>query len=131
MHVFICSPVSFENIEKKVVLFSRFDTQWYPEISHHWQNTKIPVPCILVGLKSDLRTDAEAIKELAKKNIEPISAAAGMEMAKRINAACYMECSAKTQNGLKEVFDEAIKVALNNKSASSSTEKKGCGCCIM
>ena len=72
-----------------------------------------------------------AIKELAKKNIEPISAAAGMEMAKRINAACYMECSAKTQNGLKEVFDEAIKVALNNKSASSSTEKKGCGCCIM
>ena len=58
-----CSRVSFENIEKK----------WYPEISHHWQNPKVKVPCILVGLKSDLRNDVEAMKELSKKNCEPIS----------------------------------------------------------
>ena len=57
------SRVSFENIEKK----------WYPEISHHWQNPKVKVPCILVGLKSDLRNDVEAMKELSKKNCEPIS----------------------------------------------------------
>ena len=63
MTVFIHSRTSFDNIEKK----------WHPEISHHWQNPKTPVPCILVGLKADIRNDAEAIKELNKKNCEPIS----------------------------------------------------------
>lgn len=41
-----------------------------------------------------------------------------------------MECSAKTQTGLKDIFDKAIKIALKNK-ASSSSDKKGCGCSIM
>lgn len=89
------------------------------------------MPCILVGLKADLRNDAEAIKELAKKNQEPITVAQGEKLAARIQADCYMECSAKTQVGLKEVFDRAIKIALNNKSASASADRKGCGCCIM
>lgn len=52
-------------------------------------------------------------------------------MAQRIQADSYMECSAKTQNGLKEVFDRAIKVALRNKTQSPNSERKGCGCCIM
>ena len=89
------------------------------------------VPCILVGLKSDLRNDVEAMKELSKKNCEPISKEEAEKLAQRIDADCYMECSAKTQNGLKEVFDRAIKVALKNKSPSMSAERKGCGCCIM
>ena len=89
------------------------------------------MPCILVGLKADLRNDAEAIKELAKKNLEPITVAQGEKLAARIQADCYMECSAKTQVGLKEVFDRAIKIALNNTSASASADRKGCGCCIM
>lgn len=89
------------------------------------------MPCILVGLKGDLRTDPEVIKNLAKKNIELVTQTAATNMAERIHAACYLECSAKTQNGLKEVFDQAIKVALNNRSLTPTSEKKGCGCCIM
>lgn len=89
------------------------------------------MPCILVGLKTDLRDNADTIKELAKKNSEPISAEQGKKLAAKIQADCYMECSSKTQDGLKEVFDRAITVALNNKSASSASEKEGCGCCIM
>ena len=85
----------------------------------------------MVGLKTDLRNDAEAIKELAKKNAEPISVAQGEKLAAKIQADCYMECSAKTQEGLKEVFDRAITVALSNQSASTASEKEGCGCCIM
>ena len=42
-----------------------------------------------------------------------------------------MECSAKTQNGLKDIFDRAIKVALRNKSSSAASDTKGCGCSIM
>ncbi len=33
-------------------------------------------------------------------------------MAKRINAVKYMECSAKTQRGLKEVFTTAAEVVV-------------------
>lgn len=85
----------------------------------------------MVGLKTDLRNDAEVIKELAKKNAEPISYAQGEKLASKIQATCYMECSARTQDNLKEVFDKAITVALSNKSASAGSEKEGCGCCIM
>ena len=90
------------------------------------------MPCILVGLKEDLRTDTETMKELAKMNRSPISVAEGEKLAQRISADCYMECSAKTQKGLKDVFDKAIKVALKNKKESQSkgTEHRGC-CCIM
>jgi hypothetical protein len=34
-------------------------------------------------------------------------------MAKEVGAVCYMEHSSITQQGLKEVFDEAVKVVLN------------------
>lgn len=45
-------------------------------------------------------------------------------MAQRIQADSYMECSAKTQNGLKEVFDRAIKVALRNRAQSPNAEER-------
>ncbi|KAK9455988.1 P-loop containing nucleoside triphosphate hydrolase protein [Dipodascopsis uninucleata] len=94
----LVSPPSFENVRNK----------WYPEISHHAPNT----PLILVGTKLDLREDKETIDKLKEKRMNPISYQQGLQMAKEIHAVKYLECSALTQKGLKNVFDEAIRAVL-------------------
>ncbi len=95
----IISPSSFENVSAK----------WFPEVSHHCPNT----PLLLVGTKLDLREDSETISRLREKNLAPISYEQGMTKQKEISAVKYMECSALTQKGLKQVFDEAIRAVLN------------------
>ena len=42
---------------------------------------------------------------------EPISLDAAEQFAAKIGAVCYVECSALTQKGLKEVFDTATRAA--------------------
>jgi Ras-related C3 botulinum toxin substrate 1 len=84
----VISRASFENAEVK----------WYQEIRHHQHDT----PIVLCGTKIDLRSkDPKAIK---KED--------GEALGERIKAAKYVECSAMTRSGLKDVFDEAILAAL-------------------
>src|SRR3990167_6241741 len=59
--------------------------------------------------------------------LRPLSYAQGLQLAKEINAAKYLECSALTQKGLKAVFDEAIRVVLQPKPVK---KKKG-GCSLI
>jgi Ras-related C3 botulinum toxin substrate 1 len=79
--------------------------QWYPEISHHAPG----VPIILVGTKLDKRDDQETINKLAQNRMSPITYAQGNSRAMEIGAYKYVECSALTQLGLKNVFDNAIR----------------------
>jgi len=105
----IISPSSFENVKSK----------WWPEIQHHCPGT----PIILVGTKSDLRNDQEHIARLKAKGTEMVSQEEGEKRAKEIDARKYMECSALTQDGLKNVFDAAIRAA---KEPKTKKKKKGC-----
>ncbi|KAG1091974.1 hypothetical protein G6F42_019308 [Rhizopus arrhizus] len=95
----LVSPPSFENVR----------TKWYPEISHHAPY----IPIILVGTKLDLREDRDTVERLKQKRMAPISYPQGLQMAKDIKAVKYLECSALTQKGLKNVFDEAIRAVLS------------------
>ncbi|KAF7668032.1 hypothetical protein LDENG_00036080 [Lucifuga dentata] len=94
----IDSPDSLENISEK----------WTPEVKHFCPN----VPIILVGNKKDLRYDEHTRRELAKMKQEPVKPDEGREMATRICAFGYLECSAKTKEGVREVFELATRAAL-------------------
>ena len=94
----IDSPDNFENIPEK----------WTPEVRQYCPN----VPIILVGNKTDLRNDDETKRELAKMKQEPVKAENGRCMAESIKAFAYLECSAKTNEGVREVFETAARAAL-------------------
>jgi GTPase SAR1 family protein len=85
------------------------------------------VPIILVGLKKDLREDKAMLKTLQSKGVNPITTEEGSALARQIKAITYVECSAKTQDGVKEVFDHAIKCVLFPKKKA----KKDSGCALL
>jgi len=97
----IDSPDSLENILEK----------WHPEVKHFCPN----VPIVLVANKKDLRNDSTTIKELAKMKQEPVKSEDGRAMAEKINAFGYLECSARTKEGVREVFELATRAALQVK----------------
>ena len=70
------------------------------------------MPVIVVGLKYDLAEDPEALKKLQAKLLTPDEAEA---LRKDIGAVCAVECSALTQDGLKCVFDGAVRAALTKR----------------
>jgi Ras-related C3 botulinum toxin substrate 1 len=100
---------------------------WVPEVKEHCPTT----PYILVGMKSDLRDQFnQHAEEYKSHGWEPVSASKGEEMKKAINAQSYIECSARIQYNLKEVFESAIKVVLHPPAAApAKVESSGSGNC--
>eukprot|EP00005_Dracoamoeba_jomungandri_P002746 CAMPEP_0174260266 /NCGR_PEP_ID=MMETSP0439-20130205/9428_1 /TAXON_ID=0 /ORGANISM="Stereomyxa ramosa, Strain Chinc5" /LENGTH=324 /DNA_ID=CAMNT_0015344475 /DNA_START=267 /DNA_END=1239 /DNA_ORIENTATION=- len=95
----IDNPVSFQNVKHK----------WYPEITKDDRD----VPRILVGTKSDCRTHPETLKRLQEKKIKPISFRQGRKMAKEIGCISYIECSAITNKGFRDVFGQTVAGIMN------------------
>ena len=90
---------SFENVSQR----------WIPELQKHAPD----VPIILVGTKSDCRADPTC---------QAISQAEAQAVAHRLGARKYVECSAKTQEGLNAVFESAVLAAITPKQSS---------CCVI
>ena len=55
------------------------------------------------GTKIDLREDKEALQALSDNGHSPIKREQGQKLANKIRAVKYLECSALTQRGLKQV----------------------------
>ncbi|KAM9307245.1 rho-related GTP-binding protein RhoF [Pholidichthys leucotaenia] len=94
----VTNPTSFENILIK----------WYPEVKHFCSDT----PLILIGCKTDLRKDKECTRRLKATNQAPITYIQGEETRQHMNAELYLECSAKYQENVDDIFREATKKAL-------------------
>ncbi|KAM7260321.1 hypothetical protein ACFE04_016062 [Oxalis oulophora] len=104
----LISRASYENVLKK----------WMPELRRFAPN----VPIVLVGTKLDLRDDRGYLADQMASNV--ITNSQGEELRKQIGAAAYIECSSKTQQNVKAVFDTAIKVVLQPPRRKDTTRKK-------
>ena len=116
------------------------------------------LPIILVGCKKDLRFDPKTIEELHKTSQKPVTTEQvrfshfpiphrvgslttmnnfdanvlqGEEVRKRIGAVKYIECSAKTGEGVREVFEHATRAALTNNKGRKGGKKRGGKCMIL
>lgn len=105
----VVNPTSFDHITHK----------WYPEVSHHCPG----VPIILIGNKIDLREDPETLDYLSTLRQTPITKTQGLACAKKITAVKYMECSAKTGKGLREIFTTAAEIVVSPEIYQHSQEK--------
>jgi Ras-related C3 botulinum toxin substrate 1 len=99
-------------------LLANVKTKWIPELKHHAPG----VPFVLVGTQIDLR-DHEMFNQ-----INPISEKMGNKLKSEIGAFAYRECSAKTQEGLIEVFNTAIESVFTPK---EEKKKEGGGCLLL
>ncbi len=61
---------------------------------------------MIVGTQVDLRDDQAVQDKLARQKQRPVGIEMGERLAKELGAVKYVECSALTQKGLKNVFDE-------------------------
>ncbi|KAJ3476517.1 hypothetical protein NLI96_g11104 [Meripilus lineatus] len=93
-------PVSLANVQDK----------WFPEVYHFCEGT----PLILVGTKTDLRRDEQTQRMLNAQGQTPVTSEQGAAVAKEIGAR-YIECSAKTGQGVQEVFTLALKESMKGK----------------
>ncbi|KAK8521481.1 hypothetical protein V6N13_077581 [Hibiscus sabdariffa] len=111
----LVSRASYENVLKK----------WIPELQHYSPG----VPVVLVGTKLDLREDKHYLAD--HPGLLPVSTAQGEELRKQIGAAYYIECSSKTQQNVKAVFDAAIKVVIKPPQKQKEKKKKPSRGCLM
>uniref|UniRef100_A0A6N2KSK3 Uncharacterized protein n=1 Tax=Salix viminalis TaxID=40686 RepID=A0A6N2KSK3_SALVM len=103
----LVSRASYENVLKK----------WVPELQHYAPG----IPIVLVGAKLDLREDKHYLAD--HPGLVPVTTAQGEDLQKQIGAAYYVECSSKTQQNVKAVFDAAIKKCLLREEACVSQMK--------
>ncbi|NXQ82548.1 RHOF protein, partial [Nyctibius grandis] len=100
--VLICFDVTNPNSYDNIL------TKWYPEVNHFCKG----VPVLLVGCKTDLRRDRSVLRKLQEGRLEPISYQQAKAMARQVHAVSYLECSAKHQENVEDIFAEACGAAL-------------------
>jgi Ras family protein A len=104
--VLICfsvdSPTSYANVIE----------EWNPEVRHFCGRC----PVILVACKIDLRTDQQTIERLKEQGEKLITTEVGKKLAAQIKADAYMECSAKTREGIHDLFIHAARLSLEKRS---------------
>lgn len=85
---------------------------WMKEISEHGKAFSQTVPCILVGTKTDLRTDERTLHDLKEIGQEPVTFEQAQQFANENGFYFYRECSALKREGIEEVIQSAIEAKI-------------------
>lgn len=106
-------------------------SKWVAEITEHCQGVKV----VLVALKCDLREEHEKDDDAHEESADAppkqvITYQEGLEVARKIGALRYLECSAMRNRGVNEAFTEAARVALQVKPAKSKASSSA-ECIVM
>lgn len=96
-----CFLVCF-SVDKNFAAYDNVRLKWVPEVRHFCPQ----VPIILVATKTDLRDDP---------SIKCYTPEDGKRLKRKVKAQSYRECSALRNEGLEEIFTEAIKVVQKHK----------------
>ncbi|CAM5149198.1 unnamed protein product [Natator depressus] len=112
----VTTPNSFDNIL----------TKWYPEVNHFCKG----IPIVLVGCKTDLRKDKVLLRQLHEDQLEPITYHKAEAMAREVHAVTYLECSAKYQENITDIFMEASSAALSTMRKSQRKQKPKRSCLL-
>ena len=116
-------PLSYPDTDVILMCFSvdshdsleNISAKWVPEVQHFCPN----VPFLLISTKKDLRNDPATKLALEREKMYIIRPDQGKSMAEKVGAYSYLECSAKTREGVREVFDTATRAALQKKKSRS------------
>ncbi|XP_029450494.1 rho-related GTP-binding protein Rho6 [Rhinatrema bivittatum] len=84
--------------------------KWKTEVLDYCPSTRM----LLIGCKTDLRTDLSTLMELSNQKQAPISYEQGCAAARQLGAESYLECSAFTsEKSVHSIFRTASTVCLN------------------
>lgn len=112
-------PLSYPDTDVILMCFSvdshdsleNIHAKWVPEVQHFCPN----VPFLLIATKKDLRNDPATRQALGRDKLDVIRPEQGKAMAEKVGAYAYLESSAKTREGVREVFITATRAALQKK----------------
>ena len=104
--ILIC--FSFENQDS----FCNVAAKWIKEVDFHCPS----VPFVLVGMKTDLRNDPDFSRR--------ITTVEGQALAQELGAYAYVDCSAKLNERVYNVFEQAVYAARANYKLQKRMNKK-------
>ncbi|KAG2692816.1 hypothetical protein I3843_08G067500 [Carya illinoinensis] len=113
-----CVTVGDGAVGKTCMLISytsnTFPTDYVPTVFDNFSaNVVVDGSTVNLGLWDTAgQEDYNRLRPLSYRGAVPITTDQGEELRKLIGAPAYIECSSKTQQNVKAVFDAAIKVVL-------------------
>ncbi|KAI0403217.1 P-loop containing nucleoside triphosphate hydrolase protein [Xylaria palmicola] len=111
--VFLCFSVS------SMRSFDNARTQWIAQIRRHTRGA----PLLLVGTKTDDRVGRGLWAPLYPDLDARVTATEGSMMATELGAYRYVECSAKTGQGIEGLFEDGVRAVFQQRGVGEKLEK--------